>query len=231
MTEFQIPKIPSDSLYKFISLSGILLILFGFYQVNIKINGISIFAIITGCILSIYGFRNWFVKIQKPQDKIIKDESYKYENQKSISIHQIQFAKEFEIYQSLWKTLMEFEQDVEFVFDRVKDYEKLDQEKMDKNKNEIGEKMKEFWSNYNKVRSMYNTNKPFYPREIFDELEQVIHLSANLYVEGIFMDTIKSLKEIGIHTDCPSIFNEIIQRIENVCSKIRDRIELTSIKD
>jgi len=75
-------------------------------KLDVKNKGFYIICFIS-TVLIFFGFYKWYFKTQKFNDIILKNESEKLKENKNISIHKLQFEKEFELYNELWKLLIE----------------------------------------------------------------------------------------------------------------------------
>jgi hypothetical protein len=247
-------SVPTDNLYKFIALSGVSITLLGIYLLSNQIGSSHSFSqgvntqpclftqttliitlssffpliiLISGVILSILGFILWYIKVQRLQDIITENESNKCKNERSLTIHQSQFLKEFQIYNELWPALNGLKIEIDFIFGRLQEYEKLNDEEINFRKKEIEESSIRFGLKFDTVNIIYNNNKPFYPAEIFDNLEKVIDLSLRLFVEAKNIEKLAYVHTfLGIYRDQKMLFDEIIQNIDCVCGTIRNRIEL-----
>lgn len=84
-----------------------------------------------GFLISIFGFFQWYHKLQIHQNKIVKNEGEKAENQKSVITHQIRFEQELDLYKRTWEPLSEFKRGLNSLMSSIDDYKKC--KKVDRN--------------------------------------------------------------------------------------------------
>ncbi len=266
-----IPHLPTDNLYKFLGIFGLVLIVFSSYMFNqdyveidsklydsesnehvkevlVKNDSISetnpnldlkklqtesqkkkfpklvhlyIVLLFLGFVLSIVGFYYWFFRTQIIQDKILKIESDKLENTKVIFVHTIQFEKEFDVYKSLWPELLKLRNATHQLRPTV---EFLDPKESEQEVHE--RKGKEFNNAYKDCGKIFENNKPFYPQEIFVEIEAILKIARKEAVEWQHQP-----KELEYYKNGEKNIDLILSKIEKVCLEIRDRIGTLQIKN
>ena len=149
-------------------------------------------------------------------------EKLKSEKEKSKLIHRIQFEKEFNIYNELWYKLIDLRNIVgllrpEFDFvDPSKTPDEVTREKL----NKINEA-------FHSCVMSFDNNKPFYPKEVYDEIEKILRLSRKEARQFQGGDSHK--KEYWEQGE--KNINGIIESMDKVCDIIRTRIGLIRIKE
>ena len=131
-------------------------------------------------------------------------QNLKHKQSKAIFVHQLQFEKEFEIYKELWVSLLKLQE-----YLSVFEYDNLEY------KERIIQKHLELFEN---CWDIYNKNKPFYPEEVFIEVDKLL----------MYNNLLKQNFEQGLYG---SYGNEIVDNITNsekamekVCQAIRNRV-------
>ena len=176
---------------------------------------------ISGLIMICIGFFKWYFKTQYYNDKILKNESENLKNNKETSIHKIQFEKEFKIYNELWRNLIDlrnYTSSLRPEFDFI-DPEESDQERKKK-------KLEKFNFEFSKCVNTFESNKPFYPKDVYDEIDKTIRLARKEVRE--YNQGEKYNKEYWENTE--KNIEEIVNSTSIVCEKIRERIGLIKIK-
>jgi len=276
--KMNIPNLPTDNLYKFAAIFGLVLIVFSSYMFNKTVdNGLkiedeirlkheilrldsiqtpiadtiqmakakaefdkennqyrrivnsitSIFYLyvilfIIGCIAAFLGFKYWYKKTQKMNDEILANEASKIKHDKAVLVHKIQFEKEFMVYRDLWPELIKLRNATHQLRPMV-EYRDID-----KSEEEIRiEKGTEFNDRYKKSVVVFEENKPFYPEEIFNEVDKIINLSKKEAIQWQHMPP----RDSDYYTSAQKNMDEIIETIDMVCLQIRDRIGLLKIKN
>ncbi|AUC74904.1 hypothetical protein [Olleya sp. Bg11-27] len=148
-------------------------------------------------------------------------EKLKRENQKSNLIHKTQFEKEFKIYESLWATLTELRNHASSLRPIGEVYN-LNQSEEERKKQRLEKFLKAFYD----CTKIFDNNKPFYPKEIYNEINNVIQLAKKEVLEY------KRGKEHSrdYWENAEKNITEIIESTDNVCERIRERIGLIKIK-
>jgi hypothetical protein len=177
--------------------------------------------LILGSISTLIGFLNWYFKTQKLNDYILKIESEKIKNNKAVLVHKIQFEEEFKVYKELWPELIKLSivtQQLRPIIE-LKDANKSDEELRIM-------KGDEFNKTFKKCVIVFQENKPFYPEDIFNEVDNIIKISRKEVIEWKHMPS----KESTYYINAEKNMAEIIAKIDNVCLMIRDRIGILKIK-
>lgn len=273
----KIPNLPTDNLYKFLALFGLVLIIFSSYNFNKtiseayqfednlnfkksiyelesakkitdslsvkkskleidkdyklyeriveKIPSLFYFHItlfLLGAILSYLGFRYWYIKTQKLNDEILIEEVKRFKNDKAILVHKMQFEKEFEIYKELWPELMKLKGatlELRPICEVIREGQSEEEREIEKSEN--------FNTPFKKCVNIFLQNKPFYPKDIYEMVEQIIKISRKEVYEW------KDTKEnrLSNYKNAEKNIEEISTEIEKVCLKIRDRIGLLKVKN
>jgi hypothetical protein len=266
-----LPHLPTDNLYKFLGIFGLVLIVFSSYMFNqasveieyklydsysneqvkeflVKNDSISetkpnlgivklqtekqkkkfprlvhlyLLLFLLGFVLSIFGFYLWFLRTQKIQDKILKNESEKLENNKVIFVHTIQFEKEFDVYKSLWPELLKLRNATHQLRPTVEFVDPNESEQEVHKRKGI-----EFNNAYKDCGKIFENNKPFYPEDIFVEIEAILKIARKEAVEWRHQP-----KELEYFKNAEKNIDLILSKIEKVCLEIRDRIGTLQIKN
>lgn len=148
-------------------------------------------------------------------------EKLKRENEKDKLIHRIQFEKEFEIYNELWGKLVDLRNQTVAL---RPEFDSLDP---NKTKEEIE---KERLMNLNEAFSAciisFEKNKPFYIKEVYDEIEKAIKLSRKEVNQLRYGDN----KTDEYWKKAEQNIAELIASIDKTCEIIRHRIGLIRVK-
>jgi hypothetical protein len=226
-----LPNLPTDNQYKFIALAGIVLLLSGILSLEKLYLGVCLAIIIIGVLTSIIGFYLWYTRLQKFQDKVIIDESDKYNKQKTITIHQIQFQKEFTLYQDLWKSMSKLEEIINKLYSNTIGYDSFAQERKIEIQKEMEKDLTIYWERYKEFDLIYKQNKPFYPENLYTELEEIISLSVRISLENKDIDFLTAFrKKGGLSDNTDEVMSEIMKKIKSACKIIQERIQLIEVK-
>jgi hypothetical protein len=223
-----IPSLPTDNLYKFISILGLLLLILASILI-FRIPGIpfesytstfSIILIIFGLLISSFGFYFWFNKTQKNQDLVLEHETDKYLHEQTLKIRSVQFELEYRIYQTLWKELYSLRKSIGDVTLSIQNavFEK-------KVTNvPIFKEDDPFVKAINGFHDQFEENRPFIPSDIYEVSEKISNICYHFLAE-------QSLTDVyilgNIEPDFESKFSELKIIIEDLCNKIRNRIKIT----
>lgn len=273
-----IPNLPTDNLYKFAAIFGLVLIVFSSFMFNQTIDNayqfednlnaktelhkldslqiqntdslsiaktkiqiekdykqykrivkripslfkLYVFLFLLGFICAGIGFYNWYFKTQRLNDDILKNESDKIKNDRAVLVHKIQFEEEFQVYKDLWPELIKLRNITHQLRPMV------EFKKASKTDDEIRiEKGNEFNATFKYCVVIFEENKPFYPEDIFNEVESIIKISKREAIEWQHMPP----RESKYYRNAEKNMDEIIAKIDNVCLQIRDRIGLLRIKN
>ncbi|MCD8455184.1 hypothetical protein LNJ08_12365 [Tenacibaculum finnmarkense genomovar ulcerans] len=273
----KIPNLPTDNLYKFLALFGLVLIIFSSYNFNKTISEAYQFEdnlklkkslyeiesiekakdsltlqkskleidkdhrlydrivkkipnifyshiglLLFGIGLSLLGFILWYFKTQKLNDKILVDQANRITNDKSILVHKMQFEKEFEVYRELWPELMKLKTatlELRPICEIIPNG--ATKEEIEK------EKSKNFNEPFIACAKIFLENKPFYPKDIFEEVESMLKTSREEAYE--WKDTIEN--RLSNYKNAKKNIDKITSNIDEICLKIRDRIGLLKLKN
>lgn len=274
-----IPNLPTDNLYKFLAIFGLVLMIYGSYmlvqtpeklisnveQLNVSkqlmlfnakmdttksiqttcntkiehlrdsltfdakfkglqrdVNNLTKFVLLylglfgCGVFLSIRGFILWYKRTQQFNDKILENESKKIENDKSILVHKIQFEKEFQVYNDLWSNLIKLRNATSDLRPLFTPYTKTESEEVERRKKIFDE----FNDSFKNCVITFDFNKPFYPENIYKEIELILRVSRREAIETSYMHP----QESEYYENAEKNMNSIIEKIEIVCIIIRTRI-------
>jgi hypothetical protein len=149
-------------------------------------------------------------------------EELKHENERTNLIHRVQFEKEFNIYNDLWGKLIDLRNITGDLrpemgyYDTSKTAEEIAREKLVR----INEAFQACVISFDK-------NKPFYPKEVYDEIEKVLRLSKREATQFQYGDSRKE----EYWEEAKKNIQEIIKSMDNACDIIRTRIGLIRIKE
>ena len=173
-----------------------------------------------GLLLSIVGFHQWYVKVQKYQDKIIRNEADKYIHENKIKLLQVQFEKEFDVYSDLWVSLVKLRRATvqlrpkgELVSGNETDEERRER------------KGQTFRDTFNLFLDTYQQNKPFYPKAIFDLAKDVAEIANGEGWDFIFINR----PEKDDYEEIEKNMKKLTDLIDLISDKIQQRIGLIEI--
>ncbi|MCU0432511.1 MAG: hypothetical protein MUC87_03525 [Bacteroidia bacterium] len=142
-------------------------------------------------------------------------EVIKSKHQRANFSHQLQFQKEFEVYQELWRNIVTF---TDCMFEIVE----LDRTNSIVN---IEEKIRQLLQLHETHRDFIVYHSPFFAKEIYMELEK---LGFDLEKKEIFHNKeFKFNKQAKLFDKHSEVTKEIIDFKTNVSQKIRERITIT----
>ncbi|WP_172426941.1 hypothetical protein [Flavobacterium sp. ACN2] len=180
-----------------------------------------IIGLLLGLAMMGFGFYFWYVKTQIFNDLILKNESNNLKHNKEVSIHKLQFEKEFLIYDKLWKSLVELRTNTALlrpqaeVINTTKSEEEIRKEKL--NNIDLA---------FRNCVNIYEDNKPFYPKDIYEEIRSTIKITNKEIIQFVrgesYTDEYWNTGEKNI--------TKIINSIDVVCEKMRERIGLVKIE-
>lgn len=145
----------------------------------------------------------------------LKLQELKKSGEKQLHIHKLQFDKEFQIYSEIWSSLVEL-RDIAVklrpegdILNSEHTYETMINKRLE-TAVEIG----------NSIIKMVENNKPFYSKEVYDSLQEVIKLVRSEITEVQHGDK-QSIEywEKGINN-----IPKLLHSTEIVCKNIRNRI-------
>ena len=157
----------------------------------------------------------WNYKQQKGIEKLKK------ENEKQLHIHRLQFDKEFNIYSELWSKLVDIRAiivklrpEVDSIDPKI-GYDKTIENRLDE-ANKIG----------NNIIDSIEKNKPFYAKNLYNELSKIIKLlRTEMFEVRHGKDNTVEYWENGKKNR-----EEFFQITDVICETIRERIGNTIIK-
>ncbi len=142
-------------------------------------------------------------------------EKFKLELTKDLFKHNIQFEKEYAIYIEIWAKLIEVRNatlKLRPIWDTIPNDITEEQFK--------NEKLNNFKNSFSKFQETYEKNRPFYSEFIYKELYQ---LNILIHNEAIEFDYGKK-EDIGYWQKAKENSEKIINQINIICSKIRERV-------
>jgi len=161
--------------------------------------GVSVFAIV------------WNLFQQKSIEKL------KSANEKGNLIHRLQFEKEFNIYHDLWGKIVELRKCATGLRP-IMDYYDSEETETERKKKRLNKLDKAYQECFDSLEN----NKPFYPEEVYTEINAVMKLSWDEAVEYRHGGTYWESAETNIKA--------IVDGYENITKIIRKRIGLIRIK-
>lgn len=177
--------------------------------------------LILGFGLSAIGFYCWFYRTQRLNDKILEIETEKVKNDNQKVVHSLQFEKEFEVYKELWSELIKLRNATYTLRPSIESRDKDESE--DDNRER---KWKEFQVSYSRCVKVFDHNKPFYPEDVYKEIEKVIRTADYEITEFQHLPTF----ETGYYEEGKKNMAIIINSIEATCLLIRNRIGILRIE-
>lgn len=222
-----IPNIPTDNLYKFLAISGLIIFIFFTYfaestkekylnefyildkdnkiltleksvvsndfdkQLEIKKDSLELENRYTflsknwdkfihkrfklyfwlgflGTSISIFGFIMWYLKTQKYQNEIIKNEAYKSAIQRKQFQHNLQYENELNSYKQIWKNLYALKLLINGLYKYYEKYVDGDS----RYKARIADKLDELKKKYRPLISITFELEPFLPKEFVDQVRK-----------------------------------------------------------
>ena len=219
-------KLPTDNLYKFIAIFGLVFVVFSSYMLNQTADKteitISFILLDVGIVTTVFGFITWYIKTQRYNDRILKNESEKLLNDKTVLIHKIQFEKEFNIYDELWPCLTDLRNATHALRPNIEQIDMSIPEEVRRKK-----KAEDFIKAHNKCVGVFDNNKPFYPEDIYEKI-------ADLILKTKFeKNSFDFMLEVNLERfdEAKLKMDEIIQKVESICLKIRSRIGTLKTSD
>ena len=186
-----------------------------------------------GFLLAIFGFVEWYRKLQIYQNKIVRNEGDKINKQKSVITHQIRFEQELNLYKETWGPLFELRQHLREVIRYVESYHAASKEEKEKRNIDVQKHFKDASKHYSTFFKLAYKNAPFYPKPIYDQILTIINIGAPVSTEAFnleFMTEISELPGAKIDPLTDGIAQKLIEAIDTLTEMIRARIEITEIK-
>jgi hypothetical protein len=176
-----------------------------------------------GGIFSGTGFYNWYHRLQKHQDKIIKNEALKYSNEHRSYVHKTKFDKEHTIYEDLWSSLIQLRNET------LKLRTDTDEYKDEPLTNDvINRRSKPFFDSHKNCYKLFEHKKPFYVESIYDRVSAVLKLCQSEYAD-FAMGGFSNRKEYWQQARDNSEL--IVVAIDKVGESIRLRLENSEIRE
>ena len=149
-------------------------------------------------------------------------EKLKRENEKENLIHRIQFEKEFAIYNDLWGKLVDLRNMTVSLRPQL-EFAELGQTEEER----IQERLRKLYDAWNACVISFDTNKPFYPKEVYDQIEKAIRISEREAIEYRHGDS----KDKEYWESAEKNIKEIVGSMDKACEIIRQRIGLIRIRE
>ncbi len=179
-------------------------------------------ALILGLFCSAFGFIMWHSKFQRHQDEIIKNEAAKYSNEHWVYMNRTKFDKELKIYEELWSSLVQLRNATLNLRTDTDEY---------KNKpismNDVDERSKAFFNTHKSTYELFEQNKPFYAKEIYDKTDLVLKICQSEFAD-FSMGGFSDLK--GYWEKARENSDRIVSEISHVEESIRLRLENSEIR-
>ena len=141
--------------------------------------------------------------------------------QNSIFISQRQLEHEYEIYQSVWASLIELK-NATMRLRPAMDY--VDPKKS--REEIIRERLCVFGEKYNQFATLIEQNKPFYPQSIFNVIDSVCEKCRHESIDSEYIER----KNSEYYKEAQENRKEIISLIDDVCTTIRSRLAEVRVK-
>jgi len=149
-------------------------------------------------------------------------ENLKSKNEKANLIHRIQFEKEFGIYEDLWAKLIELRNStgqLRPILDYIDPNQTEEERKT--------ERLKKVDKAFTACLLSFDKNKPFYSKEVYDEVEQTIRTVKKEVIEYQHGD----VSDRNYRDQSEKNLDKIVSLIDNTCEIIRQRIGIIKVKD
>ena len=145
----------------------------------------------------------------------------KKEISKSIHVHQVQFEKEFEVYNPIWKKLVKLKN----VTYRLRpEGELINTEESDEERK--NRKILAFKKAYKDCWIVFENNKPFYPPKIYKAIDAIFLTLRKELIQYRFDDDRTNEYWLnGLNN-----YQDISDKIDMVCNEIQMQIGLMSVK-
>lgn len=128
-------------------------------------------------------------------------------------IHRLQFEKEFEIYDHLWKLIIEFSDEIAGFTVKAKGTKKL---------SDLVDDVVKLTQAISKFRDFVETHKPFFSEEIYSESHKLSMLVGSAINFGVAIHDGVTSDEIARQSQ--QISSDLKSVADNVCAAIRMRI-------
>ena len=149
-------------------------------------------------------------------------EKVRFELARAGNVHRFQYETELKTYEAIWNILVEVQDAVQslrpILDTRLSD--KADQDKRDQ------ERLRSFGEAFNKFRGIVHKRRPFFPRQIFSELEALMKLAHGEALEVAY-------KEEGWSKEywqsARKNAEAISTQVDSICEAIRTRLRDTGV--
>lgn len=121
-----------------------------------------------GASISICGFIMWYLKTQKYQNQIIRNEAYKSDIQRKQFQHNLQYENELNSYKQIWKNLYTLKLLINSLYKYFEKYVDGDS----RYKVRITDKLKELKQRYRPLISITFEIEPFLPKEFVNQVRK-----------------------------------------------------------
>ena len=238
----KLPEIPTDNLYKFLAIFGLIISLFsGYWLIKLPFSNISLTFIlilfgvlVLGCVISICGFRLWYKRTQKVNDEILVNESKKNKLENDLYIHKSKYDNEVKLYKELWDPLSLLKSELDTL---NTEYKRFIQQEND-NEDEYHEKLRKIYSekvypHFEKFYKILNSNEPFLPKELFIEFDNLKMEFYKVASHALFAPEFIKLRKtanMNIESELEKL-SELNEKLKKIADTVRNRIGKLDIKD
>lgn len=139
---------------------------------------------------------------------------------KTIHVHRVQFEAEFSAYKDIWRTLIEVKKAV-LSLRPVMDFHRPDET----DEQRMQQRLSRFAGSYDQFLVTIEGSRPFYPEQVWKELEAL----ASLLREEAINYQYKDRKQTEYWKEAQQSATRIVQHIDAVCEAIRNRIAALSV--
>ncbi len=155
-------------------------------------------------------------------DYALQIEKVKSDLSKSSYVHKLQFETEFQAFQEIWKKLLGLRNQT-LSLRPIIDIGAQSAEEFEERKKQ---RLKDFTDSFNDFVLLAETNKPFYPQSIWNELEALILIVRKEAVGYSFGDPDDGKK---YWDEALANRDKILAKIDLICEAIRNRIDPNKI--
>lgn len=158
-------------------------------------------------------------KLEREKTNYEKEiENLKAKLSRKLTIHKLQFEKEFSIYLELWKALVRLRN---ASADLIRRSEFITSDETPEQRRD--RKDKEFKNSYNELVKLVEDQQPFYAKEVYDKASKIL---SGSWKQGINVILLNLQPEYYVKEE--ERFKEILRVIAEIESSIRERIGLIS---
>ena len=159
-------------------------------------------------------------------------EELKAINENSVYISNIQYEKEFAIYQEIWESLFECVESTLALYPIIGQYPKEEEER----KKFISDKYKRWIDNYNSFLQATNKYAPFYEAKFYDKFTELLTNCRNIgtlfdlydmeYVRTGTKEILPKEERIKVYTEVPEKINSQVDEVKKDIKHYLDNLKV-----